>query len=102
MYQLGLVRHATPGALRLNSSTDGGQAVAQTTFCSSSGKSPQKQAAPSGSIQIRPLGDPQRLTVGLAACGRNDYRHGRGVMDPLDPAVIPAELVLQIAEDAQE
>src|SRR5260370_40244541 len=54
MYQLGLVRHATPGALLLNSSTDGGQAVAQTTFCSSSGRSPQKQAAPPGSIHTRP------------------------------------------------
>src|SRR6202035_4366157 len=73
MYQLGLVRHATPGTLLLNSSTDGGQAVAQTTFCSSSGRSPQKQAAPPGSIHTRPSATsiwPNAGVLGNLSCSR--------------------------------
>src|SRR5580658_3514548 len=55
MYQLGLVFQATPGALVLNSSVDGGVAVAQTISCSASLRSPQKSAVASWGIQTRPL-----------------------------------------------
>src|ERR1700749_773223 len=54
MYQLGLVFQATPGALVLNSSADGGAAVAQTICCSASVRSPQKSAVASLGIQMRP------------------------------------------------
>ena len=40
IYQLGFDFHATPGAFRLNRSAAGGYCVAQTTFCSCSGRSP--------------------------------------------------------------
>src|ERR1700744_4935675 len=55
MYQLGLVCQATPSALVLNSSVDGGAAVAQTICCSASVRSPQKSAVASAGIQTRPL-----------------------------------------------
>src|SRR5215813_7592834 len=54
MYQLGLDFQATPAAFLVNSSAAGAKLVAQTTFCSCSGKSPAKQATPSGFIQTRP------------------------------------------------
>src|SRR5260370_16904931 len=54
MYQDGLVLQATPGALCANKVAAGGLAVAQTTFCSSSGRSPQKHPMPDGLIHTRP------------------------------------------------
>ena len=54
MYQLGLDFHAVPGALRLNRSGAGVTWVAQTSFCSCSGRSPAKYAVPDGSSQMRP------------------------------------------------
>src|SRR6266851_2437002 len=54
MYQDGLVLQATPGALWANKVAAGGLAVAQTTFCSSSGRSPQKHPMPDGFIHTRP------------------------------------------------
>ena len=46
------------------------------------------------------LDDPQRLAVGLTACTHGDYRHARRILDPLDPAGIPAEIVFRIADAA--
>ena len=54
MYQLGFDFHAVPGALRLNRSGAGVAWVAQTSFCSCSGRSPAKYAVPDGSSQMRP------------------------------------------------
>src|SRR5262247_4786150 len=54
IYQLGLDFQATPAAFLLNSSAAGAKCVAQTTLCSCSGKSPAKEATPSGFIQTRP------------------------------------------------
>ena len=54
MYQLGVVRHAAPGALCRNRSAAGANWVAQTTRCSSSGTSPATQTTPDGSSQARP------------------------------------------------
>src|SRR5271154_736571 len=54
MYQDGLVLQATPGALRANKVAAGGLAVAQTIFCSSSGRSPQKHPMADGFIHTRP------------------------------------------------
>ena len=54
MYQLGFDLQAVPGALRLNRSAAGATWVAQTSFCSCSGRSPAKYSMPYGSIQMRP------------------------------------------------
>jgi tetratricopeptide (TPR) repeat protein len=43
------------------------------------------------------LNDSQRLTVGLSAGIRGDYRHALALLDPLDPATIPAGAVVLIA-----
>src|SRR5260370_19307371 len=54
MYQDGLVLQATPGALWANKAAAVGFAVAQTIFCSSSGRSPQKHPMPDAFIHTRP------------------------------------------------
>ena len=51
---LGLVFHAAPAGFSVNRVAAGGVAVAHTTRCSSSGRSPQKYPTPDGSIQTRP------------------------------------------------
>lgn len=48
------------------------------------------------------LNDPQRLTVGLTAYARRDYRHARRMLEPLDPASIPAEVAYVLAVDAHK
>lgn len=48
------------------------------------------------------LDDAGRLSVGLTTCTRGDYRHARRLMDTLDPATIPAEIVIRIAIAAHE
>ncbi|HTP17065.1 MAG TPA: tetratricopeptide repeat protein [Streptosporangiaceae bacterium] len=48
------------------------------------------------------LDDPQRMSVGLTACTRGDYRHARRILDPLGPAGVPAEIVFRIADAARE
>src|SRR5258706_12654765 len=64
MYQDGLVLQATPGALRANKVAAGGLAVAQTTFCSSSGRSPQKHPMPDGFIHPPPAATPTWVNTG--------------------------------------
>src|SRR5882762_10027879 len=54
MYQLGFDRHATPSTFCVKRSGTGTAWVAQTTFCSVSGRSPAKHPMPSGFSQIRP------------------------------------------------
>jgi tetratricopeptide (TPR) repeat protein len=46
------------------------------------------------------LDDQQRLTVGLHAAGRKDYAHARHLLDSLDIARIPAQIMFEIAVDA--
>jgi len=53
-YQLGLDRQAMPSTFCVNRSGTGTAWVAQTSFCSASGRSPAKQPMPSGFNQIRP------------------------------------------------
>src|SRR5258708_793215 len=54
MNQLGFERQATPSAFWVNRSGTGTAWVAQTSFCSGSGRSPAKQGTPSGRNQMRP------------------------------------------------
>ena len=48
------------------------------------------------------LNDLQRLTVGLTAYARRDYRHARRMLERLDPASIPAEVAYVLAVDAHK
>ena len=97
MYQLGLVFQATPGALLLNSSVDGGAAVAQTICCSASVRSPQKSAVASCGHPDAPVGDLDVAEQGRL--GKLGYQARRGLVgirsdcrdvDQADDAVIDA------------
>jgi hypothetical protein len=48
------------------------------------------------------LEDFQRLTVGLTAYARRDYRHARRMLEPLNPASIPAEVAYVLAVEAHK
>src|SRR6266404_7783445 len=54
MYQLGFDFHAVPSSFWLNRSASGTPWVAQTSFCSCSGRSPAKHAMPLGFSHTRP------------------------------------------------
>jgi hypothetical protein len=54
MYQLGFDLQAVPSTFCLNKSATGAASVAQTIFCSSSGRSPAKDETPSLFSQTRP------------------------------------------------
>src|SRR5258706_14895647 len=54
MYQLGFDLQAVPSTFWVNRSATGTMWVAQTSFCSFSGKSPAKAAVPDGRIHTRP------------------------------------------------
>src|SRR3984885_9439105 len=81
MYQDGLVLQATPGALWENKVAAGGLAVAQTIFCSSSGRSPQKHPMPDGFSQTRPSATsiwPKAAVTGNLACSLSEVSVSSG------------------------
>src|ERR1700755_3726474 len=107
MYQLGLVFQATPGALVLNSSVDGGVAVAQMICCSASVKSPQKSAVASWGIQMRPLATltlPNRAVAGnlsIRLCVVSSASGARAEMKtrPATRSSVPAAVMTAAPEE---